>query len=168
MSDRQHRFLAWLDRSVMWTGVPALATETPRRRHLRWLPLIALLVSSAGLLWCLLHAGRSYWLGYTLIMVGFFIANLMPIWGPLRRFTERADEFERQQRRDSLLVGLAAVAVAGIGGIWLTVGMLATELWSAPVAQQELTALAFYMMALFSAVPTLHASWRTRPLGEEE
>ena len=152
----------------MWTGVPALATETPRRRHLRWLPLIALLVSSAGLLWCLLHAGRSYWLGYTLIMVGFFIANLMPIWGPLRRFSERADEFERQQRRDSLLVGLAAVAVAGIGGIWLTVGMLATELWSAPVAQQELTALAFYMMALFSAVPTLHASWRTRPLGEDE
>lgn len=36
------------------------------------------------------------------------------------------------------------------------------------VAQQELTALAFYMMALFSAAPTLHASWRTRPFNDED
>jgi hypothetical protein len=47
------------------------------------------------------------------------------------------------------------------------VGLLAMQLWSALVAQQELTALAFYMMALFSAVPTLHASWHTRPLNDE-
>lgn len=168
MSDRQHRFLAWLDRSVMWTGVPAMAAGTQRKRHLRWPPLIALVVASAGLLWCFMHPGASNWIGYALIMSGFFIANLMPIWGPLRRFTERADEFERQQRRDSLLVGLAAVAAAGFGGVWLTVGLLAMQAWPAPVAQQALTALAFYMMALFSAVPTLHASWRTRPLSDEE
>jgi hypothetical protein len=46
--------------------------------------------------------------------------------------------------------------------------MLAMQEWPASVSQQELIALAFYMMALFSAVPTLHASWRTRPLREEE
>jgi hypothetical protein len=59
------------------------------------------------------------------------------------------------------------VAVAGFAGIWLTVGLLAMQVWSALVTQQELTALAFYMMALFSAVPTLHASWHTRPLNDE-
>ena len=168
MSNRQHRFLTWLDRSVMWTGVPAIAAGTQRQRHLRWPPLLALLVASAGLLWCILRLGRSYWIGYSLIMVGFFVAMLMPNWGPLRRFSERADEFERQQRRDSFLVGFATVAVAAFAGIWLTVGLLAMQVWSTLVAQQELTALAFYMMALFSAVPTLHASWRTRPFNDEE
>lgn len=168
MSDRQHRFLTWLDRSVMWTGVPAMAARTPRKRHLRWLPLLALVVAGVGLLWCVLRPGRSYWIGYALIMIGFFIANLLPIWGPLRRFNERADEFERQQRRDSFLVGLAAVAAAGFGGMWLTIGLLAMEVWSAPVTQRELTAFAFYMMALFCAVPTLHASWRTRPFNDDE
>jgi len=168
MSNRQHRFLTWLDRSVMWTGVPAIAAGTQRQRHLRWPPLLALLVASAGLLWCILRLGRSYWIGYSLIMVGFFVAMLMPNWGPLRRFSERADEFDRQQRRDSFLVGFATVAVAAFAGIWLTVGLLAMQVWSTLVAQQELTALAFYMMALFSAVPTLHASWRTRPFNDEE
>lgn len=168
MNDPRHRFFTWLDRSVMWTGAPAMAAGTQRRRHLRWPPLLALMVASAGLLWCVLHPGRSYWLGYSLIMFGFFIANLMPIWGPLRRFNERADEYERQQRRNSLLVGLAAVAAAGFAGVWLTVGMLAMHAWPALVAQQQLTALAFYTMALFSAVPTLHASWRTRPFNDEE
>jgi len=168
MSDRQHRFLAWLDRSVAWTGVPAMTARTPRKRHLRWPPLVALVVASAGILWCVLHPDRNYWIGYALIMVGFFIANLMPIWGPLRHFSERADEFERQQRRDSFLVGLATVAAAAFAGIWLTVGLLAMQVWSTLVARQELTALAFYMMALFSAVPTLHASWHTRPLNDED
>ena len=166
MNDRQHRFLSWLDRSVAWTGVPAMVAGTQRKRHLRWPPLLALAIASAGLLWCLLHEAR-YWIGYALIIVGFFLANLMPIFGPLRRFEERADEFERQQRRDAFLVGLAAVAVTGFLGVWLTAGLLAMHRWSAPVAQQELTALAFYMMALFSAVPTLHASWRTRPLSDD-
>lgn len=169
MRDLQHRFLEWLDRSVEWTGIPALAAGEPRRRHLRWFPLIALGCASAGFAWCLLHAwGRSYWIGYALIMIGFCLANLMPIWGPLRRFNERADEFEQSQRRDSFLVGLAAVAVAGFAGVWLTAGLLAANTWPASVAQQELMALGFYMMALFSAVPTLHASWRTQPLVDED
>lgn len=169
MSDRQHRFLDWLDRTVTWTGIPALAAGTPRRRHLRWLPLMAVGCASAGLAWCLLHAwGRSYWIGYVLIMIGFSVGNLMPIWGPLRRFNERADEFERAQRRDSFLFGLAVVAAAGFAGVWLTAGLLAAHRWPASVAQQELMALGFYMMALFSAVPTLHASWRTRPFSDED
>ncbi|MGI4732697.1 MAG: hypothetical protein ACRYFW_13265 [Janthinobacterium lividum] len=168
MSDRQHRFLVWLDRSVAWTGVPAMASATQRKRHLRWPPLLALGLASAGLIWCFWHPGPGYWIGYALIMLGFLIANLMPIWGPLRRFGERADEFERQQRRDSFLVGLTAVTVAAYVGVWITVGMMAMQVWPALVAQQELMALAFYMMALFSAVPTLHASWHTRPLGDED
>jgi hypothetical protein len=168
MTDRQHRLFAWLDRSVTWTGVPAMAAGTQRKRHLRWLPLLSLSVSSIGLLWCLLHPGRNYWSGYAMIIAGLFIANLMPIWGPLRRFAERADEFERQLRRDSLLVGLASVAGAGFVGVWLTVAMLAMQVWPAPVAQQELTGLAFYMMSLFSAVPTLHASWTTKPLRDDD
>lgn len=147
-----------------------MAAGTQRKRHLRWLPLVALVVASAGLLWCLLNPApdRSYWIGYALIVAGFSIANFMPIWGPLRGLGERADEFERQQRRDSFLVGLATVAVAAFAGIWLTVGLLAMQVWSPRAAQMELVALAFYMMALFSAVPTLHASWRTRPLRDED
>ncbi|MBW4329708.1 hypothetical protein KY084_02310 [Stakelama sp. CBK3Z-3] len=168
MNDRRHRFLLWLDRSVEWTGIPSLAEGTPRRRHLRWLPLLALLLASIGLTWCAMHSGRDYWIGYSLIMAGFFIANLMPIWGPLRRLNERADEYERKQRRDSFMVGLATTTAAGFAGIWLTVGLLAMQIWSASAAQQELMALGFYMMALFSAVPTLYASWRTRPITEEE
>jgi hypothetical protein len=167
MSDRNDRFLAWLDWSVTWTGLPSMIEGTQHKRHLRWLPLFALAIASAGLLFCLLNPDRSYWIGYALIMIGMSIAMLLPIWGPLRRIGEHADEFERQQRRDSYLVGLATVAVAGLAGISLTVGLLAMQVWSARVAQLELTALALYMMVLFFAVPTLHASWRTQPLNEE-
>jgi hypothetical protein len=78
-----------------------MAAKTQRKRHLRCPPVVALVVASAGLFWFVLNPDRSYWIGYALI------------WGPLRRFSERADEFERQQRRDSFLVGLATVAVAG-------------------------------------------------------
>ncbi|MEI5688887.1 hypothetical protein [Sphingomonas kyungheensis] len=168
MSDRQHRFLAWLDRSVMWTGVPAMAAGTQRKRHLRWPPVVALVLASGGLIWCVTNPAHDVFIGSVLIIVGFSIANLMPIWGPLRRFSERADEFERQQRRDSLLVGLTTVALAGFVGIWLTVSLMAMQIWSAAVAQQELISFAFYMMALFGAVPTLHASWHTRPLADED
>ena len=168
MSDRQQRFLAWLDHMVMWTGVPAMAAGTQRQRHLRWPPVLALIVATAGLGWCWTHPGAGYWIGYSLVMLGFVMASLMQIWGPLRRFSERADEFERGQRRDSFLIGLAAVAVVAFAGIWLTVGLMASAIWPARVAQQELTALAFYMMTLFGAVPRLHASWRTQPLGDDD
>jgi hypothetical protein len=60
MSNRQHRFLAWLDQSAMWTGVPAMAAGTQRKRHLRWPPGVALVVASAGLLWCILNPDRDY------------------------------------------------------------------------------------------------------------
>jgi hypothetical protein len=55
-----------------------MAAGTQRKRHLRWPPVVALVVASAGLFWCVLNPDRSYWIGYALIMVGFFIAN--PGW----------------------------------------------------------------------------------------
>lgn len=162
MIDRQHRFLASLDGLVNWTGLPDLAMATPRKRTLRWTPILALAIASAGLIRCLVESDANYWSGYAIIMVGFFIATLMPTFGPLNRFNEPIDETQRQLRRDSFLVGLAAVTVAAFAGIWLTIGELAAHAWSTDTAQRELMALAFYMIALFAAVPTLHASWRKR------
>ncbi|MEG3151172.1 hypothetical protein U1769_14870 [Sphingomonas sp. ZT3P38] len=56
--------------------------------------------------------------------------------------------------------------VAGLG-LFTLVGLTLMSRWNIWTQAIELAALAFYLMSLWSTVPTLHASWATRPIEDE-
>lgn len=168
MNDRRYRFFAWLDRLAEWTGMPALAEQRQRRRRMRWLPLAVLGMASVGLAFSLTHAGRDFWIGYALVFVASQIAIIAPTWGPLRSVFEQSDEFERAQRQAAMLVGLVAAVAAGMAGMLITAMLIVFDIWPAEVAALKLIVFAFYILTLISAVPTLYASWRTRPIPDED
>jgi len=163
-------FLDRLDALSEKTGVPALARGTPRRRHLRWTPVVALVLASAGLAVGL--AAGPVWrnIGYAVLMVGFSIATMLPLLGPLKPWgtAERVDEFDRATRDRAFFVAFASVSVAAVIGIWLVMGFALLVNWSRETLLWALALLSLYLMTLYGTVPTLHASWATRPIGDDE
>ena len=168
MTKFNQRFFARLDAAAEHTGVPAIARGQTRRRHLRWVPIVALALASAGMLTGLARIELVH-AGYALIMLGFAIAILLPIFGPLKPWgsPERVDEFDRALRGRAMLAGFAAVSMAAFAGIWLVIGLALVGDWSRLAILDQLRSLGFYLITLHSAVPTLHASWATRPVDDD-
>lgn len=168
MTRPDKRLIAGLDAAAERTGIPALARGTIRRRHFRWLPIVALGLASAGMALALVRTDLSG-TGYGLIMAGFSIAVMLPILGPLKPWgtPEIVDEFDRAMRTRAFLAGFASVATAAVLGIWLLTGMALLGNWPVLTLILALLALSLYLMTLYSAVPTLHASWSTDPIGED-
>jgi hypothetical protein len=162
-------FLQRLDGLVRWTGIPAVAAHGQRRRPLRVLPTVALVLATTGLVITLVTRDRLA-IGYGLLVLGFAVANFMPIFGPLVPFgaAQRVDEREQALRRSALLVGLAAVGVTAWLGLWLLVALAVVQQLPGEQLVHDMTALAFYLQTLFGAVPTLWASWQLRPLTEDD
>ena len=168
MSKFNERFFARLDAAAERTGVPAMARGQARRRHLRWIPVIALATAGAGVILGLVRVDLVN-AGYGLIMLGFAIAILLPFFGPLKPWgsPERVDEFDRVLRSQAMLAGFAAVSVAAFAGIWLIVGLALVGDWPRVVILDQLRSLGFFLATLHSAVPTLHASWATQPVEDD-
>lgn len=169
MSKFNQRFFARLDAAAEHTGVPAIARGEARRRHLRWVPIVALVAASAGLVLGLARLELTS-AGYALIMLGFGIAILLPIFGPLKPWgsPERVDEFDRALRARAMLAGFAMVSLTAFTGIWLVVGLALIGEWTRFAILDQLRSLGFYLITLHFAVPTLYASWATRPVGEDD
>jgi hypothetical protein len=168
MSGFNKRFFARLDAAAERTGVPAIARGEARRRQLRWVPIVALAAATAGMIVGLIRLELTS-AGYALVMLGFAIAILLPIFGPLKPWgtPERVDEFDRVLRARAMLAGFAAVSMAAFLGIWLVVGLALVADWPRLAILDQLRALGFYLITLHFAVPTLHASWATRPLDDD-
>ena len=169
MTKFNQRFFARLDAAAERTGVPAIARGQARRRHLRWMPIVALALASAGMLTGLIRIELVN-AGYALIMMGFAIAIPLPIFGPLKPWgsPERVDEFDRALRGRAMLAGFAAVSMAAFAGIWLVIGLALIGDWSRFAILDQLRSLGFYLITLHSAVPTLHASWATQPVAGDD
>jgi hypothetical protein len=168
MSKFNERFFARLDAAAERTGVPAVARGEARRRHLRWVPVVALAAAGAGMILGLVRVDLIN-AGYGLIMLGFMIGVMLPIFGPLKPWgsAERVDEFDRALRSRAMLAGFAAVSMAAFAGIWLIVGLGLIGEWPRLTIISQLTSLGFFLATLHSAVPTLHASWATRPIEDD-
>jgi hypothetical protein len=169
MSRFNERFFTRLDAAAERTGVPALARGQVRRRHLRWVPIVALAVATTGMLTGLIRIELVN-AGYALVMLGFAIAILLPIFGPLKPWgsPERVDEFDRALRGRAMLAGFAAVSMAAFVGIWVVIGLALIGDWPRFAILDQLRSLGFYLITLHSAVPTLHASWATQPVAEDD
>jgi hypothetical protein len=164
------RLFEALDAAAEPTGIPAYISGKVRRRHLRWLPVLAIGLASGGMALMLAFVGwRERIAGNVVLMLGFAVAMLLPILGPVKPWggPERVDEFDRATRRDAFLTGFASVSFAAVLGIWLSIALALLGNWNRESLIQVLCALTFYLLTLYSSVPTLHASWATRPVGED-
>jgi MFS family permease len=157
-----------LDDSVRWTRIPALAESGVRRRHHRWLPIAALALSTGGLLLSL-QRPSLFWVGWGLLIAGMSIGNFLPSFGPLvpPLSSESVDERQRSQRRDAYLFAFVAIGIVAVLGLFALAGAAAVRDWSRDLLLREMVALTLYLLALFTTLPTLHASWKTRPIPDD-
>jgi hypothetical protein len=162
------RLFDTLDAAAERTGIPGHVTR-PRRRHLRWLPVAALALATLGMVLGLVRTDLLT-AGYALIMTGFPIAVMLPIFGPVKIWggSETVDEFDRAMRNRAFLATFAAISFIAFFAIMLITGLALIGSWPKTVLIRQLVALILYLMTLYSAVPTLYSSWATQPIGEEE
>lgn len=167
---RANRFIATLDVVSRRTGIPALAEGKPRRHFLRWTPIVALTLAVLGIATEFLSGGRAAYLGHAALTAGFVIALTCPMFGPLKPWgtPESVDEWDRDLRRRSFLVGFACMGVAGLALFWPISAAAALGSLAASDLSFRAMGCAFFLMTLYSAVPTLYASWATRPLDPAE
>lgn len=163
------RLLEGLDTAAERTGIPRLVMGLPRRRHLRWLPLAALALASAGLGLGLVRADLLT-PGYVLVVTGFTLSLVLPLIGPVKPWggSDKVDEFDRAIRTRAFLVTFASISAAAILGIWLIVGLGLLGAWPREILLGQISVLSLYLFTLYSAVPTLYSSWATRPISEDD
>ncbi|WP_066589721.1 hypothetical protein [Sphingomonas pruni] len=159
-----------LDDVAKLTGIPDLARRPPRRRPLRGLALFALVLGTVGMAVTLL-GGRVLLIGDGILLAGFVLSGWLPLMGPIKpwmSFTERVDELDAQIRAKAYLTALPIILFAAVCGL---VG-LPILAWMQPRPSAEMVALggfaAMYLLILWNAVPTLHASWRSQPIEEQD
>jgi hypothetical protein len=157
--------LAGLDAAANRTGVPSLVLGHARRRHLRWLPIVALSLGTIGFGLGLVRTELVH-VAYGVISAGFAIGILLPLLGPIKPWggAQLADEFDRAVRQRAFLVAFASLSFVSLIGIWLLMGLAMTGRWDGMLLTMQLRNLAHYLVIFYFAVPTLHASWATRPI----
>lgn len=159
-----------LDDIANRTGIPALAKGPPRRRPLRGLALISLALGTAGMA-TTLFGGRILLIGDGILLAGFVLSGWLPLMGPIKpwmSFTERVDELDADIRAKAYLTALPVIlffAVCGLVGLPILA-------WVQQRPPAEMVALggfaAMYLLVLWNAIPTLHASWRRPPAEDQE
>jgi small basic protein len=168
MSRFNERFFARLDAAAEYTGMPALARQDVRRRHLRWLPIVALVLATGGWVWGMVRPEMVH-AAYGVMSAGFVIAAFLPIFGPIKPWggPKLVDEFDRQVRLKAFLYGYASVTFTAYLGIWLLLGLALAEHWAVIDLVNQFRNFAHLLFILYLAVPTLQASWATRPVEED-
>jgi hypothetical protein len=158
-----------LDDFANLTGIPALASRPPRRRPLRGLAMIALALGTLGLA-IALFGGRVLLIGDGILTIGFMLSVWLPLKGPIKpwmSFTERVDELDADIRAKAYLTALPIILLVAIFGL----AGLPILAWLQHRPPAEMVALggfaAMYLIILWNAVPTLHASWREPPTDDE-
>ena len=142
------------------TVAPAL-----RRYPMRWFALLPL--AAAAMAFALHVDGYPFTVPLAAFASAF--AGWLAIFGPPKKplGEERLDELEELVRLRSREVGGRVTSVLAVMG-YCILG-LSTELggWR-PVDSGDWLILFFVLSTVFACMPTLHASWTTRPLEEEE
>lgn len=168
MSRKPRRFLDRLDAVAERAGIPQAATGHPRRRHLRWLPIVPLAMGFGGFLAALLQ-GQLQSIGLTVVMVAFGLSVMLPLLGPIKPWgsAEHVDEFDREMRSRAFFFTFATMSVVATVGIGLLIRITLTSKAPYAVPTVQLGVLGALLFVLYSALPTLHASWATRPIDDE-
>ncbi len=159
-----------LDDIANLTGIPSRTIRPPRRRPMRGLAMIALALGTIGVA-ITLFGGRILLVGDGILLAGFILSSWLPLMGPIKpwmSFTERVDELDTEIRAKAYLTALPIILLAAVCGL---VG-LPVLAWLQHRPPAEMVALggfaAMYLLILWNAIPTLHASWRRQPAEEAD
>jgi hypothetical protein len=154
-----------LDDIANRTGIPALTARPRPRRPLLGLAIIALVLGTIGMA-IALFGGRMLLFGDGILVIAFILSGWLPLMGPIKpwmSFTERVDELDEQIRAKAYLTALPVILLVAVCGL---VG-LPILAWLQQRPPAEMVALggfvAMYLLILWNAIPTLHASWRRPP-----
>jgi len=129
-----------------------------------------LLLAVAGVGLCI--AGlNGFWSGYSIVMAGFLTSVWIPMFGPLKpwgAFNESVDERERDLRRRAFLVTLWMVAMLGVLSLIMvpTLGQILG--WTLDRLTRVLLTIGMAQATIFTALPTLYASWAMPQLADED
>ena len=160
-----------LDDLARLTGFPqfnARMASGTQHRHLRVLPIVALLLTTGGLITGLVRTDL-FWLGYVVMIIGNSIAVFLPLFGPVKPWgtIKGVDERDQQVRRDAYFVPFATISVVALIGLLALIGVALVEQWQSMMLMGEMGAFILYLFSLWSTIPTLHASWATQPIDDE-
>ena len=162
-----------LDALAYLTRIPQMSArftaKTKHGLHLRWTPLIALALATAGLVVAAIAPRHAYALGFALLGLGQSVGATISLLGPIKPFgtLDGVDERDRQLRRDSYFAAFATTTAVAIFGLIAVPGLALIEPWERNRVIVMMPALAFYLLCLVLTIPTLYASWATRPIEDE-
>jgi hypothetical protein len=162
-------FLHRLDDAANLTGIPQLSEkltkQQQRRRHLRWWPIVALTIATIGL--CLIFV--SYPVGMVLLVLPQGWSGFIAMFGPVKPWgtIDGVDERDIAVRRSAYLFGLALTSLFMLAGMGFLMMLSVVEQWPSDTLLRGLAALWLYDLLLLTILPTLHASWTTRPIEDE-
>lgn len=158
-----------LDDAANMTGIPQvsqrLAQQQQRRRHLRWTPLVTLAVATLGLVLSFVR----FPFGLILLVLPQGWSGLIAMFGPLKPWgaLEGVDERDIALRRDAYLFGFAVACLFMLTGMALLAVVGVVQAWTPASLIKGFAALWLYDLLLVSVMPTLFASWTTRPIDDE-
>lgn len=156
-----------LDDSVRWTGIPTVMEafdkgDGRQRRHLRWLPILAMLLSMLGtIVW--FSWGRPQITGPILYGSGFFISIWLPLFGPVKPWGSLTmDEYDREVRRSAFLFTYAVSTIFSLFA-FVAIGIALREGATDRQLGYALALAGGWLLIFQGTPPTLWASWKTRP-----
>ena len=161
-----------LDDSVRWTGIPSALEvferqDDSQRRHLRWLPLIALAAYFAGA-GLMIFGERPQILGPLVALFGFLSSAFVPIFGPVKAWGSLTlDEYDRDVRRRAFLFAYAACTMFAIAAFIGIAAMVAPGIQEPRRVIYALLLSPGAILTMQATLPTLYTSWRTKPVEKE-
>lgn len=160
-----------LDDLANMTGFPQFSARMAsgaQHRHLRVLPIVALALTTGGLITGFVRPDL-FWLGYVVMIIGNTIAGFLPLFGPVKPWgtIKGVDERDRQVRHDAYFVTFATISIVAFIGLLALIGVALVEQWQSMILMGEMGMFILYLFSLWSTIPTLHASWATRPIEDE-
>jgi hypothetical protein len=158
-----------LDALANVTGIPQLTMRTPRRRPMRWLPVVTMVAATGALAVAMIAPDHDIY-ARGLLYVCFICAIFMSQFGPIKRGTrytsqdEKIDEWDMALRARAYPFSYWVMALLSSEGFILLSGFAGYQEWSMKQLERVMFDFAFYMLVLFLSLPTLYASWTTKPL----
>lgn len=167
---KDHPFIDTLDRVANRTGIPQFAAGRPRRRHMRWLPMIALFLAIGGTITAFVLGAPQYWIAYAVTVFAFLISVWLPIFGPIKPWQPQSivDEYDRALRSKAYLATLPVITVVAVGALFGLGTIAILRGWNVSDLSIRMMTVAFLLMTIWNAMPTLFASWATRPVDEND
>jgi hypothetical protein len=176
-------FLARLDNSVRWTGMPARVADalsdapSVDRKHqpLRWIPLWPIAFSCALFVFCLAWPAVLDQLrpGSVIAIITALMASIMGMApaiymsGPLGKPALDDDEREAALRKDSFLFCLGLLAALNCLGQPIFMILSHWQNWQIERSACVTLSALILNASLFGSLPTLYASWNLRRLPKE-